>query len=166
MAEFRLSTLDQNAPRIYLRYAVCFACNKGGSIIVADRLQRAVKSLVSEVPMPAGTITANDQQKPTSVIVTQEQVEEFAAIIKHLEGHIRSYQDFYQGGFVPRHLEGIDLIPLANRPEENRSPSCAIQANFINCGLILAVYLHHAVADINGISTILRLMSEGLPLAN
>jgi hypothetical protein len=162
MAEFRLSTLDQNSPRIYLRYAFFFARNNSESLIVAERLQKAVKSLVSEVPMLAGTVTINDQQKSTSVTVTPRQVEESAVIIKHLEGHTQSYQDIYQGGFAPRHFEGIDLIALANRPEGDHSPSCVIQANLIDGGPILVVYLHHAIADMNGISTILRLMSEGL----
>ena len=36
-----------------------------------------------------------------------------------------------------------------------------IQAKFINGALILVIYLHHVVADTNGMST--NLMSEGLP---
>ena len=163
MAEFRLSTLDQNAPRIYLRYALCFACNNNESPVIARRLQRAVKSLVSEVPMLAGVVTANDQQKPTKVTVTPKQVEEYAATTKHLEGYIQNYRDLCRGGIAPRYIEGVDLAPLANLPEGEHSSSCAIQANFIDCGLILVIYLHHAVADIHGVSTILRLMSEGLP---
>jgi hypothetical protein len=103
--------------------------------------------------MLASTVTTSDHEKPTCVTVTPKQVEELAAIIKHLEGHTQSYQDIYQGSFVPRHLEGFDLIPLANRPEGNHSPSCAIQANFIDGGLILVIYPQHAVADINGMNT-------------
>ena len=163
MAEFRLSTLDQAAPRIHLRYALCFTCNNRDSTVITERLQRAVKSLVSEVPMLAGTVTTNDQQKPASVMVASEQVEEFAPTIRYLQGHTRSYNNIRHGGFAPRDIEGIHLTPLANLPEENHSLSCAIQANFIDGGLILVIYLHHAVADINGVNTILRLMSEGLP---
>ena len=162
MAEFRLSTLDQNAPRTYLRYALCFACNARDSAVITERLQRAVKSLVSEVPMLAGTVTTDDQQKPTSITVTPKQVEDFVAAIKHIQGRTQSYQDIYQDGFAPRHLHDINLTPLADEPRDH-SPSCAIQANFINGGLALVICLHHAVADINGMSTILRLMSEGLP---
>lgn len=117
MAEFRLSTLDRNAPRAYLRCALCFACQNDESVIIAQRLQRAAKSLVSEVPMFAGTVTTDDQQKPINVAVTPEQVEGFTAIIKHLDGHAQSYQDICHGGFAPRHIEGIDFTPLANRPE-------------------------------------------------
>ncbi|KAM0692155.1 hypothetical protein Q7P36_008356 [Cladosporium allicinum] len=162
MAEFRLSTLDQNAPRAYMHYALCFACNDRDSAVITERLRRAVKSLVSEVPMLAGTVTTDDQQKPTNVTVTPKQVEEFVAAIKHLQGHTQGYHDIYQDGFAPRHLHGIDLTALADKPGDH-SPSCAIQANFINGGLALVICLHHAVADINGMSTILRLMSEGLP---
>jgi hypothetical protein len=164
MAEFRLSTLDQNAPKKYLRYTLCFAAKNSESTNVTERLQRAAKSFVSEVPMIAGTVITNDQQKPASVTVTPKQIEEFAAIIKHLEDHTQSYKDICHGGIAPRHIEGIDLTPLANDSEGVQNPSCAIQANFIDGGLLLVIYLHHAVADIHGMSTILRLMSEGLPL--
>jgi hypothetical protein len=163
MAEFRLSTLDQNAPRVYLRYALCFACNSRQHTVISERLQRVAKSLVSEVPMLAGVVTTNKQQKPTSVTVTPNQIEEFTATITHLEGYTQSYQDLCHSGFAPRHIKDVHLTPLANVLEGNHSPSCAIQANFIDGGLILVIELHHAVADINGVSTILRLMSEGLP---
>jgi hypothetical protein len=57
---------------------------------------------------------------------------------------------------------GIDATPFANDYTTIANPCCAIQANFIEGGLILVIYLHHAVADIRGINTILRSMSEGL----
>ena len=161
MAEFRLSTLDQNAPRTYLRHALCFSSNDKEPAVIAERLQRAAKSLVSEIPILAGTITINAHKKPSSVTVTPTQVKEFAAVIKHLDDHAQSYQDIYQSGFAPRHLEDIGLDPLAN--DLKGEPSCAIQANFFDGGLILVIYLHHAVAGINGMSTILRLISEELP---
>jgi len=163
MAEFQLSTLDRNAPRAYLRCALCFACQNDESNIITQRLQRAAKSLVSEIPMLAGVVNTDDQQKPINVTVTPKDVEEFEATIKHSKGYAQSYQDINHDGFAPRQIEGIDLTPLANRTEDDHNPSCAIQANFIDNGLILTIYLHHAVADINGVSTILRLMSEGLP---
>ena len=163
MAEFRLSTLDQNAPRIYLRYALCFACNSRQHTVISERLQGVAKSLVSEVPMLAGVVTTNKKQKPTSVTVTPNQIEEFTATITHLEGYTQSYQRLCHSGFAPCRIEDVHLTPLANVPEGNHSPSCAIQANFVDGGLILVIELHHAVADINGVSTILRLMSEGLP---
>ena len=163
MAEFRLSTLDQNARRIYLRYALCFVCNSGQYNVITERLRRAAKSLVSEVPMLAGTVTTNGQQKPTSVTVTPDQIKEFTPTIRYLEGYTQSYQDLCYSGSAPTHIEDMHLTPLDNVREGNRGPSCAIQANFIGGGLILVIYLHHAVADISGLSTILRLMSEGLP---
>ena len=46
--------------------------------------------------------------------------------------------------------------------DSDTNPACAIQANFITGGLILVIFLHHAIADIRGIGTIMRLMSEGL----
>lgn len=163
MATFTLSTLDGDAPRAYIRYALTFACRSDQADAVNENLLKAVKRLVNEIPMLAGTVTTNDDQKPT-VAITLEQVDVFESSIVHLENTHQSYTIIRRQGVAPREISGTALTPLEDGISSNANPSCAIQANFIKGGLILAIYLHHAIADIRGISTILRLMSEGLPL--
>lgn len=163
MATFTLSTLDRGAPRAYIRYALTFACNADQSAAATEKLQKGVKSLVSEIPMLAGTITTNEQENPT-VDVTLQQVNDFKPIIAHLESNRLNYAAVCRESVPPRWISEIDTTPFANDFVDKTNPCCAIQANFIDGGLILVIYLHSAVADIQGMTTILRLMSEGLPL--
>lgn len=163
MATFTLSTLDGGAPRVYIRYALTFACHADQADAATENLQKAVKRLVNEVPMLAGTVSTNDDQKPI-VDVTLGQVDGFEPRIAHLEDTHQSYLIVHRQGVAPRQISGPALTPLEDTPSSDTNPSCAIQANFIDGGLVLVIYLHHAIADIRGISTILRLMSEGLPL--
>ncbi|KAM0717320.1 hypothetical protein Q7P37_007172 [Cladosporium fusiforme] len=163
MSTFTLSTLDQAAEQTYIRYALTFACGNDDTATTVKNLQTAIKSLVNEVPMLAGTVTTNDQQK-LAVTVTLQQIKNFTPTIAHLESPHDNYVTICQSGIAPASIMGEDFTPLSDKPDPETSPACAIQANFLQGGLILVIYLHHAVADIRGISTILRLMSEGMTI--
>jgi hypothetical protein len=162
MTDFTLSTLDRGAPRTYIRYALAFACKADQSTAAIERLQKATKRLVSEIPMLAGVVTTNDQNNPT-VAVTIELVNDFKATIVHLQKDHQKYADILRLGFAPRYISSVGTTPLADDLIGDTNACCAIQANFIDGGIILVIYLHHAVADIRGVATIIRLMSEGLP---
>lgn len=163
MATFTLSTLDQGAPPTYLRYTLTFACSVEEVTTTIEKLDKAVRSLISEIPMLAGNVAFNDEQKPV-ITATLQQVESFSATIKDCSGSVPGYTTICRQNAPPKHITGVDLTPLADDPDAQSSLCCAIQANFIDGGLILVIYLHHAAADVKGISTILRLMSEGLPV--
>lgn len=163
MATFTLSTLDQGAPRTYLRYALTFACSIEEVTVTVEKLDKAVRSLISEIPMLAGNVTFNEEHKPV-IMATLQQVDGFSATIKDCSGTTPSYINICRQHIPLKHTTGDDLTPLPDDPDARSSPCCAIQANFIDGGLVLVIYLHHAAADIKGISTILRLMSEGLPI--
>jgi hypothetical protein len=161
MAIFTLSTFDRGAPNTYIRYALTFACDAEQATAATEKLQKATKNLVNEIPMLAGTVTTNSPENPI-VTVTLQQVNDFKAIIAHLESNHQDYAALHRRHFPPSLISGLDATPFANDYTTITNPCCAIQANFIEGGLILVIYLHHAVADIRGITTILRSMSEGL----
>lgn len=163
MATFKLSTLDRAAPRSYHRYALSFACIKNKTAVTIEKLQKAVKRVVNEIPMLAGNVSTNDQYRLV-VNVTLQQIEGFSAAIARIEDSSESYATICGDGIPPRHIAGENLTPLDDEPDVEGSPACAFQGNFIDGGLILVIYLHHGIADIRGVSTILRLMSEGMPL--
>lgn len=162
MTDFTLSTLDRSAPRTYIRYALAFTCKADQSAAAIERLQKATKRLVNEIPMLAGVVTTSDQNNPT-VAVTIELVNDFKATIVHLQNDHQKYADILRLGFAPRFISSVTATPLADDLIRDTNACCAIQANLIDGGLILVIYLHHAVADIRGMATIIRLMSEGLP---
>ena len=162
MTDFTLSTLDRGAPRTYIRYALTFACKADQSNAAVERLQKATKRLVSEIPMLAGVVTTSDQNNP-NVAVTIELVNDFKATIAHLQNDHQKYADILRLGFAPRYISSASTTPLADDLIGDTNACCAIQGNLIDGGIILVIYLHHAVADIRGVATIIRLMSEGLP---
>jgi hypothetical protein len=161
MATFTLSTLDRGAPNTYIRYALTFACDAEQVTAATEKLQKAIKSLVNEIPMLAGTVVTNSPENPI-VTVTLQQVNHFKATIAQLGSNYQDYAALHRQRFPPSLISGIDATPFANDYTTITDPCCAIQATFIEGSLVLVIYLHHAVADIRGITTILRLMSEGL----
>jgi hypothetical protein len=162
MSEFTLSTLDRGAPHTYICYALIFACNADQSAAAVEKLHKATKRLVSEIPMLAGVVTTSDQKKPT-VAVTIDQVNNFKATIVRPQIDDQNYTFIRRHGFAPRYISSVGYTPLTDGLIGDVNVCCAIQANLIDGGLVLVIYLHHAVADIRGVATILRLMSEGLP---
>ncbi|KAM0712604.1 hypothetical protein Q7P35_000050 [Cladosporium inversicolor] len=162
MTDFTLSTLDRGAPRTYIRYALVFACEADQSNAAIEKLQKATKRLVSETPMLAGAVTTSDQNNPT-IAVTIDQVNDFKASVAHPQSGDQNYAFLRRHGLAPQYISSVGYTPLTDGFIGNTNACCAIQANLIDGGLVLAVYLHHAVADIRGVATIIRLMSEGLP---
>jgi hypothetical protein len=162
MSELTLSTLDRGAPHTYIRYALIFSCNADQSSAAIEKLHKATKRLVSEIPMLAGVVTTSDSKNPT-VAVTIDQVKEFKATIAHPQIDDKNYTFIRNHGFAPRYISSAGYTPLTDGLIGDVNACCAIQADLIDGGLILVIYLHHAVADIRGVATMIRLMSEGLP---
>lgn len=102
MSQFTLSTLDRGAPHIYIRYALVFACDVEQSTAAIEKLHKATKRLVSEIPMLAGVVTTSDQKNPT-VSVTIDQVNSFKATIAHPQIDDNNYTFFRRHGFAPRY---------------------------------------------------------------
>jgi hypothetical protein len=154
-----LSTLDKSAPCAYIRYALAFACSALQDTIATDALHKASKKLINEIPMLAGTVTINDDSNPT-VTVTLQQVDAFQPTITYLSSAFHNYDTLRRHGITPSSISKTQTAPSVN----NTNPCCVIQANFLEGGLIVVINLHHAVADIHGVSTIMCVMTEGLPL--
>jgi hypothetical protein len=151
MATFTLSTLDRGAPNTYIRYALTFACDAKQVTAATEKLQKAMKSLVNEIPMLAGTVVTNSPENPI-VTVTLQQVNHFKATIARLGSNYQDYAALHRQRFPPSLISGIDATPFANDYTTITDPCCAIQATFIEGSLVLVIYLHHAVADIRGVN--------------
>ena len=52
------------------------------------------------------------------------------------------------------------LAPVPDLPDRQVSPVFAVQGNFIHGGLIVAIYLHHSVADLSSFRTIIKYLSS------
>jgi hypothetical protein len=159
MPTIELSTLDQHATREYHRFALVFACSDSTDpISTTERLQTIVKKTVSELPVLAGTV--HDGNK---VSIDRLQINDFAATILPSEVTALDYATLCAAGFPPSRLTAERLTPLADTPYAETGPVCGIQVNFMQGGLLFVIFLHRSVADTNGITNILRTMSEDLP---
>jgi len=107
MTDFSLSTLDRGVPRTYIRYALTFACSAEQSTAAIEKLQKATKTLVSEISMLAGTVTTSDHGNPT-VTVTIEQINDFKATIARLQSDQQNYAAIRHQGVAPRYISGVD----------------------------------------------------------
>lgn len=159
MATITLSTLDTNAPREYHRYALIFGCPDEAVTSTRKALHEVIKKTVAELPVLAGNVSTGEDGK-TEIHVTHQQIEQYKAKVVNT---MISHADLCREKIAPRLLFRKSMTPLADRPAQGSAPASAFQANFLANGLVLVIYLHRQVADIHGIGTILRLMSEGLP---
>ena len=167
---FCLSSIDQSFVRGYVQYGLCFACKDIDIGTVMNRLTATVKRTVTHLPILAGTVRPTKfedggQQGRVEVEVNLEAVNSFMPVIARPshDAFGYTYEDLAKARMPPSALVNDSLTPLPDVPDPQGSPVFAIQANFISSGLIVAIYLHHAVADIMGMRTITSHLSSDLP---
>ena len=176
--------------RTYIRYSLSFPCNTDQTKNIdaaCERLKIAVRRTITHLPILAGTVAPEQaaerntlssaaieairaagcakQQGRLEVKITLKQINDFTAVIKkYVEGTDKDiYSRLNRDGMPPTWLTQDCFTPLPDSPDPQSSPVFAIQANFISGGLIVVLYLNHSVADLHGVSTIMRLMSSELP---
>ncbi|TKA45479.1 hypothetical protein B0A54_04018 [Friedmanniomyces endolithicus] len=74
----------------------------------------------------------------------------------------QTYSHLAQSRMPPTHLTNAALTPLPDAPDDGATsaPIFAVQANVIKGGLLVALYLHHSIADIHSLAQIIQLMSN------
>ncbi|KAF2486585.1 transferase family-domain-containing protein [Neohortaea acidophila] len=167
---FQLSSLDHAAERVYLRCCFCFSTTNEESDFdkISAHLTATVKRTIAHMPILAGVVRpsqAQGQAGRTEVMVKREQVNGFKPMIKILShGEFpHTYKDLEVAGMSPAILFNDKLTPLPNLSAAESSPAFGIQANFVSGGLLVALSLHQAVADIVGFQTIITHLSSNLP---
>lgn len=106
---------------------------------------------------------SNEQRGRLEVRVTLDEVNAFKPTFKTLgkDEFPHDFATLSQAGMPPNALIGDAFTPLPDKPEDSDggSPVFAMQANFISGGVIVAIYLHHSVAGVQGLVALLRCMS-------
>ncbi|KAM3419156.1 hypothetical protein BST61_g5100 [Cercospora zeina] len=91
-------------------------------------------------------------------------------IVKHLSKaeFLGTYDDLAARGMPASALVGsrITSLPDSPDPTARESPIFAVQATFVDGGVFVTVFLHHAVADERGVADIVRLMSSDQAFAS
>ena len=166
-----LSEIDQSVPRVYIRLAFCYYRGDTNLRTVAERIDARVKCTITHFPVLAGVIraatnTTTTQQGRLEVITSLDRVKNFKAITTSVIGlpGIKTYNEHAFAGMPTRHLINGALTPLPDTPAADQQPPVfAIRINVIPEGLIVALYLHHAVGDLIALRFIIDDLSSDRP---
>ncbi|KAK1079736.1 hypothetical protein LTR33_006136 [Friedmanniomyces endolithicus] len=170
---YYLSSIDQSLVRCYIRYCLCFPCTVTDVDTAITSLHNAVERLVTHLPILAGNIRPVPEPDPGSIPaqkgrlhaqVSLQDASNFRATVRYLDQNDfrQTHSHLAQSRMTPAHLTNAALTPLPDAPDNSATsaPIFAAQANVIEGGLLVALYLHHSIADIHGLAQIIQLMSS------
>ncbi|KAI1260251.1 hypothetical protein F5Y18DRAFT_258749 [Xylariaceae sp. FL1019] len=155
-SEELLSVWNQCAPRVYLCVVLCFPYDNKARVNTIHHLRHALRRLAAERPIFAGRLVGTRDGK---VILRRSRSNHIPFEVVHntdkddIDYAQMRREEFPPGSFVhPRFgiPGGIDF-------EGTERPVSKVQATFTEGGLLLSIFLHHALAD--GAS--LRVFLEG-----
>lgn len=159
-----LSSLDQSLMRSYVRICLCFEAQDVDFSLFELNLSTFFRSKLRLMPYLAGRVVpiqGHEWRGSLELRYTQEEVDLWRPITTHLseDDFAHSYESLSSAGMPPGAFIGNVLNPLPDSPPEVEAPVFCVQANFIDGGLLLNLYLHHSVSDGTG----LGLLIHGLP---
>ena len=166
---YRLSSIDQVQERSYIRCGLCFPCDNNDGVVIGARLRIGALRAVSKLPILAGTVLLDKQatqQGRALVSVTLDQLQGFDPVVKciGLEDYPHTFESLARSGFPPAMLDVKALTPpTAGTAGKADTPAFIVQGNIIEGGIIVTLYLHHSVGDIQSLFAIMRPMSDLLP---
>ncbi|KAK0942424.1 hypothetical protein LTR29_006010 [Friedmanniomyces endolithicus] len=168
-----LSSIDQSLVRCYIRYCLCFPCTATDVDNAITNLHNAVERLITHLPILAGNIRAVTEADPGSIPAQKgrlyaqfslQDASDFRATVRNIDQNDfrQTYSHLAQSPMPPTHLTNAALTPLPDAPDDGATsaPIFAVQANVIKGGLLVALYLHHSIADIHSLAQIIQLMSN------
>ncbi|KXT00275.1 hypothetical protein AC578_1210 [Pseudocercospora eumusae] len=130
----------------------------------------AGSSVVENSSNPSGKDTGlgsdadTNQHGRLDVRVELEDVERLRPTLNFLdeEAFPSTYGELVKGGMPASAFLNTALTPLPDMPDpaEGSNPVFTVKANFIKGGVLVAIYIHHSVADNVGVATIIRHLSS------
>lgn len=150
-----LSSIDQGLTRTYVRMGLCYPLP--AEILpstVLTRLEEFVAKTVQCLPHLSGkVVVVKDaaQQDTVAIQFSRNDVLQYRPIARHLTKteFPFSFEKLNQDGMPADALISEKLNRMPDKPDEKDGPApvLVIQANFIEGGLIVTLYLHHSVGD-------------------
>ncbi|KAK5079590.1 hypothetical protein LTR70_009576 [Exophiala xenobiotica] len=155
-----LSSIDCCMPKAYIR--VCLAYRVPSDHHLKDALsglRQFVKNIVRAKPYLAGYVTdvkhLNQRTGRAEIRFTTNNYLNYPRVtVQNLcyeDGSTIKYDDLVEEGLPPSRLlpEEVSALP-PNVDQLERAPVLGIQANCVEGGLIVSIYLHHCVSDGTG----------------
>lgn len=176
-----LTRLDQTVLRVYVRQLLIFRFpnavmrEEAGAVLAAG-----LSATFKQFPFLTGTVEQTDSAIGALTVRYPKTIDsELVSRIltaNALDEEELTYESLIEAGIPPVRLPANDLCPFAMRShpgiddtyaevlttfkKQQPIPVFAAQMNFIPGGLILSVYIHHAVIDGTGVAKIYQVWSE------
>ncbi|EXJ86085.1 hypothetical protein A1O1_06454 [Capronia coronata CBS 617.96] len=158
-----LSSIEHCMPRSYIR--ICLAYRLPDTILLPDiveRLNRFVRKAVDAKPYLSGFVVgAKDPGSQIGAVEIQFSDDDFLHYprvgVRHLtrEEVPYTYDELDQMGLPPSVIRPDLVSALGESADEERAPVFWVQANVLEGGLIVSVYLHHCISDGTGIGLLI-----------
>ncbi|KAK7964173.1 trichothecene 3-O-acetyltransferase-like protein [Apiospora saccharicola] len=166
-----LHVMNQVAPREYVNFTLCFPFEDDKEKEAVNHLQRCVDDCVQQNPHLAGTIREQDTpQRHTLAYVQPEREQPRGTVVveklrpskfEAAHGDVTTsssftYEKLRAGGFSPGLFFNDPFYPAGDPAAAHGGdvPVLCVCANFVPGGLLLGVFIHHAMAD-GGVATAL-----------
>ena len=155
----KLSSIDHCMPRAYIRVCLAFRLNPLDSVQKAlSGLGRFLRSTVEAVPFLAGYVHPSPEVDGSigrvEIRFTRDDVRTFPDIQTRqftAEEMPWTYDELSKKGLPPSAIRPDLISALPENTNDNRAPVFRVQANLLEGGLIVSIYLHHCVTDGSGL---------------
>lgn len=159
----KLSAIEHCMPRAYIR--VCLAYRLGPENDLEEvmaRLNRFARKLVDAKPYLAGFVVpapdAHTRFGLSEIRFTDEDFLRYPSVEVHRFSHDEvpySYDELDAMGLPPSVIRPELVSALPEGTDDSMAPAFRMQANVVDGGLIVSVYLHHCIADGTGLGLLL-----------
>lgn len=167
-----LSPIDQIMPRLYTRFVLCFSLAPDADHKkVASDLKAGLAATLTEIPFLAGDIVAEEGGKEKVQLEIGEDAGVDFTVRDYTLPETRglwttgSYKELEAAHFPITSLTDSLLSPTGMIPMAPRNPVIAVQANFIDGGLLLVFSKHHSGTDGTGNMVMLKSWARNTALA-
>ncbi|EXJ59042.1 hypothetical protein A1O7_06473 [Cladophialophora yegresii CBS 114405] len=154
----RLSGIEHCMPRSYIR--ICLAYRLPSQEMLGDvvtRLNHFVRETVNAKPYLSGYVVAveNPGNRVGAVEIRFSDTDflEYPDVgVRHLtqEEVPYTYKQLCEARLPPSVIKPEIVSALGESADEDRAPAFRVQANVVEGGIIVSVYLHHCISDGNG----------------
>ncbi|KIW52868.1 hypothetical protein PV05_08481 [Exophiala xenobiotica] len=158
-----LSSIEHCMPRSYIRICLAYRLpNKEMLPSVVSRLNHFVRKTVDAKPYLSGYVVST--QEPSKHVggveihfSDRDYVEYPKVNIRHLtcDEVPYSYEELNEKGLPPSLIKPELVSALAESADEERAPVFRVQANVVEGGLIVSLYLHHCISDGTGVGLLI-----------
>ena len=158
----KLSSIDHCMPRAYIRVCLAFRLGPLDSVQKAlAGLGRFLKNTVDAAPFLAGYVHPSPEVDGSvgrlEIRLSQKDVHTFPSIQTRrftAEEMPWTYDELSEQGLPPSAIRPDLVSALPENTNDNRAPVFRVQANLLEGGLIVSIYLHHCVTDGSGLGLV------------